>query len=60
MLDGYGKGWSEPKAVGRWARFLQIMREPATRDDALLAFAFIPFALLAFSAIALIFMRHRQ
>lgn len=33
MLDGYGKGWSEPLAIGRWNRFKQKMREPATKDD---------------------------
>jgi hypothetical protein len=33
MFDGYGRGWSEPLAKGRWNRFKQKMREPATKDD---------------------------
>ena len=35
---GYGKGWSEPLAQGRWARFRQRLREPATKNDCALAF----------------------
>ena len=38
----YGRGWSEPLAVGRWARFCQRMREPMTKHDVLLAFGLIP------------------
>jgi hypothetical protein len=30
MMEGYGRGWSEPLAKGRWARMRQRMREPAT------------------------------
>jgi len=30
---GYGRGWSEPLAEGKVARFFQIMREPATKSD---------------------------
>lgn len=29
-ITGYGRGWHEQKAKGGIARFLQIMREPAT------------------------------
>lgn len=29
-ITGYGRGWQEQKAKGSIARFLQIMREPAT------------------------------
>jgi len=32
MITGYGKGWQEPKATTRFARFRQIMREPATTN----------------------------
>lgn len=30
---GHGRGWSEPLAVGRWARFCQRLREPMTTSD---------------------------
>lgn len=29
-ITGYGRGWQEPLAVGRIARFRQWLREPAT------------------------------
>lgn len=29
-ITGYGRGWQEEKAGTRVARFLQIMREPAS------------------------------
>jgi uncharacterized membrane protein YidH (DUF202 family) len=33
MWGGHGRGWSEPLAIGRWARFKQKMREPITTTD---------------------------
>lgn len=30
---GYGRGWSEPRAIGRWRRARQWWREPATKAD---------------------------
>ncbi len=33
MMKGYGRGWGEPLAKGRWARMRQRMREPATTRD---------------------------
>lgn len=36
-ITGYGKGWQEPLAKGRWARWRQRQREPATKSDYLWA-----------------------
>lgn len=46
-LTGYGRGWSEPKATTPIARFLQIMREPATKTTWTIATA-------AFTAISVL------
>lgn len=46
-LTGYGRGWSEPKATAPIARFLQIMREPATKTTWTIATA-------AFTAISVL------
>lgn len=46
-ITGYGRGWNEPLAVGRWARFKQKMREPAVKTDYAIAFAVLWLVFLA-------------
>lgn len=53
-IFGYGAGWSEPLAVGRWNRFRQKMREPMTKTDVWFGFVAIPlFALVIALALRL-------
>lgn len=33
IFPGYGRGWGEEKAKGIIPRFLQRLREPATKTD---------------------------
>lgn len=44
-ITGYGRGWQEPLATGRWARFRQWLREPATKTSWAWALAAFVFAL---------------
>lgn len=47
FFQGYGTAWSEPLAVGRWARFKQKMREPATKDTWIVGLGIMTMAIIS-------------